>query len=122
MSIERFGKIEAGNGLPVISLAAAHGGLVYLCGVTGDGAGDIRAQTRQVLQRIDGLLARSGSDRSRLLSVQVWLADMADFAAMNEIYAKQFPADPPARTTYAAAGLPKGARVEIEAVAIGRDL
>jgi 2-iminobutanoate/2-iminopropanoate deaminase len=52
----------------------------------------------------------------------VFLVDMADFSAMNEVYGQAFGASPPARTTVAAAGLPKNARVEIECVAVGRDL
>ncbi len=83
---------------------------------------DVKEQTVQVFENLRALLRGAGLTLADVVKTTVILADMADFAAMNEIYAKQFPADPPARTTYAAAGLPKGARVEIEAVAIGRDL
>ena len=57
-----------------------------------------------------------------MVKTTVYLADMADFQGMNQVYEKHFPSPAPARTTVAAAGLPRGARVEIEAVAVGRDL
>ena len=59
------------------------GDTVYLCGVTPDPVGDIRSQTKQVLERIDRLLAVAGSDKSKLLTAQVWLADMSLFEAHN---------------------------------------
>ncbi len=84
--------------------------------------GDVKEQTNQVFENLRAILRGAGLTLADVVKTTVILADMGDFAAMNEIYAKQFTGDPPARTTYAAAGLPKGARVEIEAVAIGRDL
>ena len=86
MSIARSGITEGTGGLPVISKVVQHAGVVYLCGVTPDPAGDIRAQTLQVLQRIDRLLASAGTDKSKLLSAQVWLTDMSHFGAMNEVW------------------------------------
>jgi 2-iminobutanoate/2-iminopropanoate deaminase len=75
-------------------------------------------QTEQVLKNLTAVLAAAGSSLARVVKTTVYLADMADFAAMNEIYAKHFGGHRPARSTVQAAGLPKGARVEIEAIAI----
>jgi 2-iminobutanoate/2-iminopropanoate deaminase len=83
---------------------------------------DIAAQTEQVFRNLTAVLAGAGLNLSDAVKTTVYLADMADFQAMNEIYARHFPGTPPARTTIAAAGLPKGARVEIDVIAIGRDL
>ena len=96
-AIARHG-VVSGPGLPVISKAVAWGGIVYLCGVTPDPGGDITAQTRQVLERIDRLLAVAGSDKSRLLTAQVWLSDMSLFEAHNAAWnAWVDPNNPPAR-------------------------
>lgn len=88
MSIERYGTTKPVGGIPVISLITAHENIVYLCGVTADPErlGDIKDQTHQVLERIDRLLAKAGTDKSRLLSAQVWLTDMADFVDHNAIW------------------------------------
>lgn len=75
-------------------------------------------QTEQVLRNLAAVLAAAGSSLSRVVRTTVYLADMADFPAMNEVYARHFGAHKPARSTVAAAGLPKGARVEIDAVAL----
>jgi 2-iminobutanoate/2-iminopropanoate deaminase len=84
--------------------------------------GDVAAQTARVLQNLTAVLRGAGLSLADVVRTTVFLADMADFQAMNEVYAKAFSAAPPARTTVAAAGLPRGARVEIDAIAIGRDL
>ena len=69
---------------PRMSEAAVHNGTIYLAGQIADDAGaDIRGQTRQVLAAIDALLERAGSDKTRILRAEVFLADMADFTAMN---------------------------------------
>ncbi|MBN1563076.1 MAG: hypothetical protein JXA10_04510 [Anaerolineae bacterium] len=78
----------------------------------------IEAQTEQALQNIAAILAAAGTDMAHVISVTVLLADMADFAAMNAIYATFFPTDPPARATYAAKELPLKTLVEIVAVAV----
>ena len=75
-------------------------------------------QTEQVLQNITAVLAASGSSLGQVVKTTVYLTDMADFAAMNEVYARHFGGHRPARSTVQAAGLPKGARVEIDAIAI----
>jgi enamine deaminase RidA (YjgF/YER057c/UK114 family) len=89
MEIERIGRSKAAPGLPVIGYAAVHGGIVYLCGITAnpnEPLGDVGQQTRQVLAQIDRMLANAGTDKSKLLTAQVWLTDMADFAAHNDAW------------------------------------
>jgi 2-iminobutanoate/2-iminopropanoate deaminase len=78
----------------------------------------VAEQTEQVMRNLGAVLEAAGSGLDRVLKTTVFLADMADFAAMNEVYARAFGAHRPARSTVAAAGLPKGARVEIECVAL----
>ena len=82
----------------------------------------IAEQTAQVLKNLAAVLAGAGLGLDDIVKTTVYLADMEEFQAMNEVYAKHFTDSPPARTTIAAAGLPRGARVEIDAVAVGRDL
>ncbi len=84
--------------------------------------GDVAAQTEQVLRNLAAVLHGAGLTLADVVKTTVYLADMADFAAMNEVYGRHFSSEPPARSTVAVAGLPRGARVEIEAVAAGRDL
>ena len=79
--------------------------------------GDIAAQTRQVLENLRAVLAAAGSSLGQVLKTTVFLADMGEFAAMNEIYAGFFTSDPPARSTVQVARLPRDVRVEIEAIA-----
>lgn len=78
----------------------------------------VAEQTEQVLKNIAAVLAASGSSLGQVVKTTVYLADMADFAAMNEVYARHFGGHRPARSTVQAAGLPKGARVEIDAIAV----
>lgn len=85
-------------------------------------AGGIAEQTKRVLQNLGAVLEGAGLTFADVAKTTVYLADMQDFAAMNEVYATAFGVSLPARTTIAAAGLPKGARIEIDAVAVGRDL
>lgn len=85
-------------------------------------AGGIAEQTAQVFKNLAAVLRGAGLGLEDVVKTTVYLADMADFKAMNDVYAKQFEGAPPARTTIAAAGLPKSARVEIDVVAVGREL
>lgn len=101
------------------------GELVYTAGQVGlDPAtmeivpGGIEEQTRQVLANLANVLEAAGTDMSKVVKTTVFLMDMNDFAKMNAIYGEAFGANPPARTTVAAAGLPKNALVEIECVAL----
>ena len=81
-------------------------------------AGGIAEQTEQVLRNLAAVLEAAGSDLSRVVKTTVFLSDMQDFVAMNEVYGKFFTESPPARATVQAAGLPRDARVEIEAIAL----
>ena len=81
----------------------------------------VAAQTEQVLLNLTAVLSGAGLSLADVVKTTVFLIDMKDFAEMNEVYAKHFPDSPPARSTVAVVGLPKDARVEIEAVAVGRD-
>src|SRR5262245_48107418 len=80
----------------------------------------VAEQTEQVLRNIAAVLAGAGLTLADVVKTTVFLADMKDFPEMNQVYGRSFPHSPPARTTIAAAGLPGGARVEIDAVAVGR--
>jgi 2-iminobutanoate/2-iminopropanoate deaminase len=110
-------RLHGGNKLVFTS------GQVALDPATGALVGeDAKAQTEQVLANLAAVLRGAGLTFDDVVKTTVYLTDMADFQAMNEVYARHFEHSLPARTTIAAAGLPKGARVEIDAVAIGRDL
>ena len=80
--------------------------------------GGVQAETRQALTNLKQVLLAAGSALERVVKTTVFLRDMNDFQAMNSVYAVFFPIDPPARSAVAAAGLPKGANVEIEAIGI----
>ena len=82
--------------------------------------GDIRAQTERVMENLGAVLAAAGVGFDKVVKATIFVADLNDFAAVNEIYGKRFPKDPPARSTVQVAALPKGARVEIELVATRR--
>ena len=106
------------------SQAVRWGNVIYVSGqlpidpATGAFAGeDIAAQTRQSLTNIKNILAADGLDMSHVVKTTVMLKDIADFGAMNEVYAEFFTAPYPARAAYQVAALPKDARVEIECVA-----
>ena len=81
-------------------------------------AGGIAEQTARVLKNLQALLEAAGSSLGQVVKTTVFLADMKEFSGMNEVYATFFPEPPPARATVAAAGLPRDALVEIEAVAL----
>jgi 2-iminobutanoate/2-iminopropanoate deaminase len=80
--------------------------------------GDITAQTERVLQNLGAVLKAAGLGFAEVLKTTVYLTDMADFAAVNEVYARCFPKEPPARACIQVAALPKGARIEIDAVVL----
>jgi 2-iminobutanoate/2-iminopropanoate deaminase len=84
-------------------------------------AGGIAEQTERVLKNLAAVLEAAGSSLDRVVKTTVFLADMKEFGAMNEVYGKFFTGAPPARATVAAAGLPRDARVEIEAIAVVSD-
>lgn len=80
-------------------------------------AGDIAKQTERVLENVKGILEAAGSNLHRVVKTTVFLKNMSDFSAMNEVYAKYFASAPPARSTVEVARLPKDALVEIEVIA-----
>jgi enamine deaminase RidA (YjgF/YER057c/UK114 family) len=100
MTIERYEPTPTMPGVPLITYAVSHGDTVHLAGVTADprAPGDVAQQTRQILARIDALLAAAGSHKSKLLSAQVWLTDMALYAAHNDAWNEWVDRDnPPVR-------------------------
>ena len=114
MTISHLGIVPGSDGLPIISKAIVRGDTVYLCGVTSEPVGDVATQTRQVLERIDRLLAAAGTDKSKLLTAQVWLADMADFAAHNAEWNAWVDREhPPVRACVGAPLFRPGLKVEI---------
>jgi 2-iminobutanoate/2-iminopropanoate deaminase len=108
------------------SQAVRFGELVFLSGqipldpATGQmvGDGDVRAEAEQVMENLQAVLAAAGSSFARVLKTTIFLTDLGDFAAVNEIYGKRFEGiEPPARATIQVAALPRGAKVEIEMIA-----
>jgi 2-iminobutanoate/2-iminopropanoate deaminase len=81
-------------------------------------AGDVAAQTARVMENLRAVLAAAGAGFEHVVRCTIYLADLADFARVNEVYGRAFPAEPPARATVQVAALPRGARVEIDAVAV----
>jgi len=81
--------------------------------------GDIAAQTERVLQNLEAVLAAAKMTFADVVKTTVFLADLADFSRMNEVYGRRFQSAPPARSTVQVAALPRGAKVEIEVVAVG---
>ena len=118
--------ISTQNALAAIgpySQAVEAGGTLYISGqlpldpATGEMPEGIEAQTEQVFANIEAILKAAGYTFDNVVKSTVLLADMADFAAMNAVYAKYYTRDMPARVAYSVVALPKGARVEIDTVA-----
>lgn len=80
-------------------------------------SGDIEAETRRVMENLGAVLAAAGAKFENLVKTTIYLTDLGDFAAVNRVYASYFSLDPPARATVQVSALPRGARVEIEAIA-----
>ena len=124
MPIETVATSGAPRAIGPYSQALRAGGFIFTAGQVGFDPttgelvdGGIAEQTRQVLQNIRAILEAGGSGLAQVVKTTVFLVDMADFGAMNDVYAEAFGAHRPARSTVAVAALPRGARVEIEAVA-----
>lgn len=114
MSVQRH---EVG---PRMSKAVVHGNTVYLAGIVADGAKGkgVADQTADILGQIDGLLAKAGTDKSKLLSANIWLTDISTFADMNGVWDKWVaPGNTPARATVEAKLAAPGYNVEIMVVA-----
>jgi len=106
------------------SHAVAAGDLLFTSGqlgmdpATGKLAGEgIEAQTEQALKNLEAVLAANGMTFANVVKTTIFLADLANFATVNDIYATRFPVDPPARSCFQVAALPAGAKIEIEAIA-----
>ena len=116
---------DAAKPIGPYSPAIRAGNLLFLSGQVGfdpsTGAlvdGDISAQTDQVMRNIGALLKAAGTDFAHVVRTTVFLADMAEFAKMNEVYARYVVDPPPARSTVQVARLPRDARVEIDVIAV----
>lgn len=118
--------VDSVGRLPFFSHASVVGDLIFVSGTLGTigrgiepAPGGIGPETRQTLENIRAILEGAGADLADVAKVSVYVTDMADFPAMNEVYAEFFPPDsePPARITLQVAGLALGAKVEIECVA-----
>jgi 2-iminobutanoate/2-iminopropanoate deaminase len=107
------------------SQAVAAGDWVFCSGqipldpATGElvGASDVRAQARQVMRNLGAVLEAAGLTFADVVKTTIFLADLSDFAPVNEVYGAFFPSEPPARATVQVAGLPRGALLEIDAIA-----
>jgi 2-iminobutanoate/2-iminopropanoate deaminase len=115
---------QAPQAIGPYSQAVVSNGLAYLSGqipldpATGQIVeGDIATQTERVLENLKAVLAACGSSLDQVLKTTVYLKDLGEFARMNEVYARYFPAAPPARSTVEVARLPRDARIEIDAIA-----
>ena len=116
---------DAPQAIGPYSQAVKAGGLVYASGQipldprTGQFVeGGIREQTEQVFRNLSAVLKAAGTGLDRVVKATVFLADMGDFAEMNEVYGRYFTQEPPARSTVQAARLPRDARVEIDVIAL----
>ena len=107
------------NGQPLYSPEVSFGNMVYVSGKgPGTGfSGDIKAQTKNVLDQIEESLKLAGSSMDKVLKVNVYLTDMNNFAGMNEAYINRFGPNPPVRTTVAVVAIPDGTLVEIDCMA-----
>jgi 2-iminobutanoate/2-iminopropanoate deaminase len=81
-------------------------------------AGDVTAQTRQVMKNVEAVLTAASATFANVVKTTIFLIDMNDFAAVNAVYGEYFVDTPPARSTVAVAGLPRGSRLEIEVIAL----
>jgi 2-iminobutanoate/2-iminopropanoate deaminase len=107
------------------SQAVEAGGTVFLSGqipldpATGQMVeGDVAAQAERVMQNLEAVLAAAGLGFGDVVRCTIFLTDLGDFAKVNEVYGRRFPQDPPARATVQVSALPRGAKVEIDAIAV----
>jgi 2-iminobutanoate/2-iminopropanoate deaminase len=125
MKLEFVSSPDAPKAIGPYSQAVSYGDLIFTAGqialdpatmeIKAEGIGE---QTEQVISNLEAVLGAAGSDLSKVLKTTVFLHSMADFMAMNEVYARRFGSHRPARSTVAAAGLPRNVLVEIEVVAV----
>jgi 2-iminobutanoate/2-iminopropanoate deaminase len=109
----------------VVAVASA-GKMIFCSGqipldpVSGEvvAAGDIRGQTEQVMRNLNAVLTAAGASLRAVVKTTIYLTDLQEFGAVNEVYGRHFPHNPPARATVQVAGLPRGVAVEIDAIAV----
>ena len=124
MKIELITSADAPKAIGPYSPAVSVGGVLYCSGqlgmdpATGELAVGVRAQAERALLNMEALLKAAGLRFSNVVKTTIFLADMADFAVVNEVYASRFAAPYPARSTIQVAALPSGGLVEIEAIAL----
>jgi len=128
MKLEFVSSPNAPKAIGPYSQGVSYGDLIFTAGqialdpasmeIKAEGIGE---QTEQVISNLEAVLRAAGSDLSRVVKTTVFLHSMADFTAMNEVYARRFGSHRPARSTVAAAGLPRNVLVEIEVVAVKSD-
>ena len=112
------GEIVKSQEHPLFSGAVKHGNTLYIAGKGAHFDGDIKAHTDHVLKEIQKALEKNGSSMEKVLKVNVYLADLADYKAMNEVYRGRFGPNPPVRTTVATyGGVPGNSLVEIDCIA-----
>ncbi len=112
------GEIQGSQQVPLFSSAVAHGNTLYLAGKGAHFEGDISAHTKHVLDELQKELEKHGSSMEKVLKVNVYLHDLADYKAMNEAYRGRFGDNPPVRTTVATyGGVPGNSLVEIDCIA-----
>ena len=103
---------------PLFNGITTYGGLVFIAGIGAHFEGDIKAHTKHVLDQIEARLKEAGSSMDKVLKCNVYLNDLKDYAGMNEMFLGRFGAEPPVRTTIAAAGgIPGNSLVEIDVIA-----
>ena len=102
---------------PLFSPAVSYGNLLFLSGIGYHREGDIKVHTKGVLDEIQQKLEACGSSMEKVLKAQVYLADLKDYDAMNEVFKGRFGAQPPVRTTVSVAGVPGKSLVEIDVIA-----
>ena len=111
--------IETQDDIPLFSGSTTFGGLVFIAGKGAHFDGDIKAHTDHVLKELEAELIRAGSSMDKVLKVNVYLADLADYKAMNEVFRGRFGPKPPVRTTVATyGGVPGNSLVEMDCIAI----
>jgi enamine deaminase RidA (YjgF/YER057c/UK114 family) len=103
---------------PLFNRAVSYGNLLFISGVGAHFEGDIKAHTKRVLDEIEEALQNAGSSMDKVLQCRVFLNDLKDYDGMNEVFRGRFGAEPPVRTTIAAAGgIPGNSKVEIDVIA-----
>jgi 2-iminobutanoate/2-iminopropanoate deaminase len=124
MKVESIASAAAPKAIGPYSPAAAAGGMLFCSGqlgidpTSGELEQGVKAQAERSIQNLQALLAAAGLGLGDVAKTTIFLADMADFAVVNEVYASRFAAPYPARSTVQVAALPKGGLVEIEAIAL----